>query len=72
MTELIKWPYRQLYRGINVVLAPWHSMHDPIQHLLNTGEEEANVLTAKWVQAKLAEYNYIGITVRPSSRSYIG
>ena len=61
--------YHRTCRAIEVVLAPWHSMHDPIKSLLNAEEEEADMLTARWKDSKLAELNYIGITVRSLSSS---
>ena len=57
--------YNRANRGVSVLLAPWPLMHDPIKSLLNAEEAEADILTAKWRDSKLAELNYIGITVRP-------
>jgi len=65
LIHTICWLYARACKGVSVLLAPWPSMHDPIKSLLNAEEHEADILTTKWRDSKLAELNYIGITVRP-------
>ena len=61
------WCYLKIRFAISVIFAPWHSMSDPIDSLLNIpDEEEADKLTAKWTKAKLEELQYVGLTVRIS------
>lgn len=48
-----------------VVFAPWPSMQNPVDHLLNISDtEEADKLTEKWTRGKLKELQYVGLSVR--------
>ena len=62
------WPiiftYREMAGALSVAFAQWPSMHDPVKYLLNASDaQEADKLTERWVEAKLRELNYVGLTV---------
>ena len=58
-------PTKGLRTGLSVIFAPWPSMHNPVDRLLNAADtEEADRLTEKWTKGKLKELQYVGLSVR--------
>ena len=59
------WFATEIRKALNIIFAPWPSMHDPMKRLLNVEDaEEADRLTEKWVRGKLDELQYVGLSVR--------
>ncbi|KAG8531830.1 uncharacterized protein KY384_003466 [Bacidia gigantensis] len=60
---LVLWAWAECGKSLSIIFAQWPSMHDPIKYLLNVADHhEADTLTEKWVQGKLQELQYVGLS----------
>ena len=48
---------------VTTIFVPWPSMIKPMRSLLNASDAEKDGLTARWLDAKLDELRFVGITV---------
>ena len=48
---------------MTIIFVPWPSMIKPMKSLLNADDTEKDGLTARWLDAKLDELRFVGITV---------